>query len=151
MSKPKHKDAMVMLELGQLHAAMGVGEAFSWVFSDAYIPEHEKFLKKYPFGSPEYMNVNKVLGFFETVGTLWHHGLINEQLLFDWIAVHMVWDKVGKFALGAREKAGEPRLYEYFEAMTNAQRKTWDKAMNKPKKAKESKKAKEPKKAKKAK
>jgi hypothetical protein len=43
--------------------------------------------------------------------------LLNRELLFDWIAVAMVWNRIKGFALGARKEAGEPRLYENFELM----------------------------------
>jgi len=48
--------------------------------------------------------------------------LINEELLFDWLAAYLVWDRVKGFALGQREESGEPRIYENFEALAKAQR-----------------------------
>lgn len=56
----------------------------------------------------------------ETLGKLYKNDLFNEELLFDWLAVSMVWERIKGFALGLREAAGEPRLYENFEAMAKA-------------------------------
>jgi hypothetical protein len=62
-----------------------------------------------------------VCTFFETVGTLHKQGLINEDLLFDWLWVAGPWDKLKGYALGQRQEAGVPELWENFEAMAVAQ------------------------------
>ena len=81
---------------------------------------YKEFIKRYPVGSEEYSKFSKICGHFETIGTLWKHKLINEELLFDWLAVDMVWNRVKGVALGVRQESGEPRLFENFEAMANA-------------------------------
>jgi len=35
--------------------------------------------------------------------------------MFDWMAVTAAWDRVKGYALGVREEAGDPRLFENFE------------------------------------
>ena len=72
-------------------------------------------------GSEGYSTASKILGYFETIGTLYKHGLINEELLFDWLWVVPIWERVSGFVLGAREQFGNPRLYENFEALGKAQ------------------------------
>jgi hypothetical protein len=47
---------------------------------------------------------------------------MNEDLLFDWLAVDLTWDRMKSHALGWREEIGNPHMYENFEAMANAQR-----------------------------
>ena len=44
------------------------------------------------------------------------------QILFDWMAIDLVWDRIKGFAFGVREQTGEPRIYENFEAMAKAQK-----------------------------
>ena len=120
MAKPTHQDATLVLQLMQLHSMAGLSEAMNWIWSEQFILDYDNFIKKYPVGSKENIKVSKICGHFETIGTLWKHELINEELLFDWLAVAMVWDRVKGYALGVRQVSGEPRLYENFEAMAKA-------------------------------
>ena len=117
MAKPTHQDATLLLQLVQLHSTTGLSEAMNWVWSDHFILDYDNFIKKYPAGCYENIKVSKICGHFETIGTLWKHKLINEELLFDWFAIAMVWDSVKGFALGVRQESGEPRIYDNFEAM----------------------------------
>ena len=77
----------------------------------------DKFVTRYPRGSEQYGKATKVCGWFESIGTLYKQDLISGELLFDWITVKLPWSRLGNFAVGVREAAGEPRLYENFEAM----------------------------------
>lgn len=122
MAKPTYQDATLMLQIAQWGAASGANEAANWIWSDQFIPDYTGFVKKYPPGSDGFANVSKVCGWYETIGTLYKQGLINEELLFDWLAAYLVWDRVKGFALGQREESGEPRIYENFEALAKAQR-----------------------------
>ena len=121
MAKPTYQDATLMVQLAQWGSVSGVTEAVNWMWSDQFIPEHAEFVEKYPPGSEGFASASKICGWFETIGTLYKQGLFNEELLFDWLAVHLVWDRIKGFALGWREHTGELRLYENFEAMAEAQ------------------------------
>lgn len=121
MPKPTHEDALLMLQLAQWGAVSGLAEATNWMWSDQFIVDFAEFTKKYPTGSNEARYANQICGYYETLGTLYKHGLLNEDLLFDWLAVPLVWNRIKGFALGVRQTVGEPRLYENFEAMANAQ------------------------------
>jgi len=122
MAKPTYQDATLMLQLAQWGAASGLSEATNWMWSEQFVPDYAEFVEKYPPGSEEFRNVSNICGWFETLGTLYKHGLFNEELLFDWLAVGLVWDRIKGFALGQRKKIREPRLYENFEAMAKAQK-----------------------------
>ena len=121
MSKPTYRDATLMLQLAQWQATLNVQEALNWLWSDQYVADFEEFVKKYPWGSEESGRAGKICGVFETLGTLYKHGLFNEDLLFDWLAVSAIWDKIKGYALGVRQLAGNPRLYENFEALAAAE------------------------------
>ena len=120
MTAPTYEDANVLLQIAQWWAAAGVGKDLNWIWSDEFDPDYEAFIEKHPPGSKKFGKVTNVFGIFETVGALWNNGLLNEKLLFDWIAVGMVWDRIGGIALGIREAAANPKLYEHFEAMAKA-------------------------------
>ena len=118
MSKPTQDDANIMLQLLRWGAAEKVQEAMNWIWSDSFIEDYDEFVNKYPPGSDEYGKATKVCGWFESIGTLYKQGLLNGELLFDWIAVKLPWSRLEKFAHGVRKKSGEPRLYENSESMT---------------------------------
>ena len=117
MPKPTHEDAQLVLQLVQAWPV----EATDWVWSDEFIADHDEFAKKYPGASEELSSVRAILNWYETIGTLFKHGLLNEDLLFDWLAVYAVWNRVKSHALAWREETGEPRMYENFEAMAARQ------------------------------
>jgi hypothetical protein len=120
MAGATYQDAMLMLQLAQWASTSGTPEAQNWLWSDKFIPEYAEFLVEYPSGSEGQLKVAKICGYFETLGTLYKHGLFNEDLLFDWMAVSMVWDRVKGIALGIRQETGNPRMYENFEALAKA-------------------------------
>ena len=121
MAQPTHEDAVLVVQLAQWSSTAGLVEAVDWIFSDDFVSEHEQFVINFPPTSERYRQVHTTLNYFETVGTLHKHGLINEQLLFDWLAVEAVWDRVKGLAIGDREQYGIPALWENFEAMAKAQ------------------------------
>jgi hypothetical protein len=121
MVKPTYQDATLMIQIAQWGAVSGTMDAMNWLWSDQFVPDYKEFVEKHPPGSEGFAEANKICGWFETIGTLYKRGLFNEELLFDWLAVTLVWDRVKGFALGWREQTGEPRMYENFEAMAKAQ------------------------------
>jgi len=122
MAKPTYQDATLILQMAQWGASSGMDAARNWLWSDEFIPDYSEFIKKYPRGSEGHGNASKVCGWMETLGTLYKHKLINEELLFDWLAVDLMWERLKGFALGVRDKVGHPRLFENFEAMAKAQK-----------------------------
>jgi hypothetical protein len=111
-----------MIQLAQWGSASGVPEAVNWTWSDKFEADFEEFVKKHPPGSKGAAKVNKIMGWYETIGTLYKQGLFNEELLFDWLAAYLVWDRLKNIAIGWREQSGEPRMYENFEALAKAQK-----------------------------
>jgi hypothetical protein len=121
MAKPTHEDALIMIQLAQWAATLGMSEAASWMWSDEFIPDGDGFAAKYPAGSEGFRKLLTIGNYYETVGTLWKNGLFNETLLFDWLSLAMMWDRVKGPLLRGREESGVPALWENFEAMAKAQ------------------------------
>jgi len=109
MTPPTNEDAQLMLQLAQWGTALGIEEAAAEVFSDSFDPQTADAMT-----DPA---VRKLLGFCESIGTLTKHALLNEQLVNDWLWIDGLWARLGPAALRLREHAGEPRLYENFEAL----------------------------------
>ena len=120
MEEPTYQDATLLVPLAQWWYASGLPEAVNWLWGDEFVADYAEFVEKYPSGSEGFGNAAKICAWNDTVGTLYKHGLFNEQLLFDWLAVNLVWDRIKGFAQGWREQTGEPRMYENFEAMAKA-------------------------------
>jgi hypothetical protein len=120
MANPTHEDAVIMLQLAQWGAAIDLTDAVNWMWSDEFLPDATAFWAKNPFGSEGARKLSVIGNYFETIGTLWKQGLLNEGLIFDWLAVSLVWGRVKECFLHIRAEAGAPRLFENFEALAKA-------------------------------
>jgi len=107
-----HEDAVLMVELAQWGATMGLPEASRRIFSDDFDSDEANALDE---------EVQTILVFHETIGTLVKNGLFDRDLVYDWLWVSGAWDRVGPAAKRAREAAGVPQLYENVEALAQGQ------------------------------
>ena len=119
MAEPTKEDAQLVVQLAHVGTQMIHPKARGWIFSDAFISDPEEFFETYPPGTDEFDYVGGVAGYYETIGTLWKHGLINEELLFDWLYVAGMWERLRPILVEMRKST--PQLWENFEAMAEAQ------------------------------
>jgi hypothetical protein len=112
MGAPTKDDAFLMVQLAQWSTSIGFERYMPELFTDDFDPEAADT------GDSEAVRV--VLSVFESIGTLTKHGLLSAELVHDWLWVAGIWARVGPAALKAREKYGEPRLYENFEALAHS-------------------------------
>jgi hypothetical protein len=117
MAAPTHEDATLLVQLATLSAQLGLAEASSFIWSDQFVSDYQEFKRRHPMGSKGFEQVNKAAGFNETVATLVKNGLLNADLVHDWLAVEMAWRRLEPILVGMREESGEPRLFENFEAL----------------------------------
>ena len=117
MAKPTYQDADIMLKMAQWGADIDFLAIRNWVWSDEFVQEPDEFDKKFPTGSDEQKKIGTFLMWYETLGTLYKHGLMNGELLFDWLFVSADWERVKDIVLDARERRGNPRVLENFELM----------------------------------
>lgn len=117
---PSYQDANILLQLYQVAMSKEMQKALSFIWSEDFDPDIETFLEKYPLGSKKQRYLSMTCGFFETIGALWVNDLLNQKLIGDWLAVSMTWERVKGFALGIRERSGNPAMYEHFEALAKA-------------------------------
>jgi hypothetical protein len=106
------EDAALLVQLAQWGSTMGIEEAQHAVWSDTFDPET---------ASAEDVLVSRILTWGETVGTLTKNGLLDTDLVLDWLWVSGLWTRVGPAAVKLREKHGVPELYENFEALATRQ------------------------------
>ncbi|HEX8856281.1 MAG TPA: hypothetical protein VF752_11855 [Thermoleophilaceae bacterium] len=110
MASPTREDAQLMVQIAQWGTALGIGDAMGQVFADDFDPETADM------SDPP---VRTILVFGESIGTLTKRDLLSAELVHDWLWVEGLWSRVGPAARRAREKFGEPRLYENFEALAS--------------------------------
>lgn len=119
MADPTHEDAQLVVQLAQLGTQMVHPQARGWIWSDSFVSDPEEFWEKHPPGTVEFDYVSGVAAYYETIGTLWKHGLLDEGLLFDWLYVAGMWERLRPILLKMRKDT--PQLWENFEAMAEAQ------------------------------
>jgi hypothetical protein len=118
--RPGYEDARLLVHLAEWHSAAGLPGALRWLWSDEFVPDYSGFVERYPSGSEGDRLAALICDYFETVGALHKHGLVNEDLLFDWLPVSRIWDRVKEYALGQRRSANGPGLWGNFEALAAA-------------------------------
>jgi hypothetical protein len=120
MSAPTYDDANVMIQLARWGSQARLQDASNFLWSDDFEKDFEAFTEKFPWGTQEQKYATLICGWYESLAALWVNGLLNEKLIGDWLADDMVWDQIKNYALGIREKSGNPRIYEHFEALAKA-------------------------------
>src|SRR3954463_6950132 len=114
MAEPTREDAQLMVQLARWGTELGLQDALPQLMSENFDPERADMLTDDP--------VRIVLYYGESIGTLVKHDLLSRELVEDWLWIEGMWSKVGPAALRMREKAGEPRLFENFEALASPPR-----------------------------
>ena len=108
-----HDDAILLVELAKWGTMIRLDEASRTIFADEFDPDAVEA------SDP---SIQAMLMFHETIGTLVKNGLLNRDLVYDWLWVAGSWERVGPAATRAREKAGVPALFENYEALAAGQR-----------------------------
>jgi hypothetical protein len=107
-----HEDAMLVVELAKWGTMIGLSDATRTVFADDFDAATAET------NDPA---IQPLFYFFETVGTLVKNGLLDRELVYDWLWVSGSWARLSDAARRAREKAGVPALYENSEALAAGQ------------------------------
>lgn len=122
-SGPTQDDAQLMLQLAQLGQTplMERGQALLQKHRPTGGLSYEQFRRDHDVESEEYGAVMAVLKWHETVGTLVKQGLLNRELILDWLWVSGAWELCRQIALGQRAELGVPQMWENFEALAATQ------------------------------
>jgi hypothetical protein len=106
------EDATLIVELSKWGAMIGLQDASRRIYADDFDIEGADALDA---------DVQTVLVWHETIGTLVKNMLLDRALVYDWLWVAGSWDRVGPAALKAREQAGVPELFANFEELAKGQ------------------------------
>jgi hypothetical protein len=116
MSKPTRKDAEIIIRLAELGATMDIAPGTALIWSPQFEASPEQLS-----GTDDYGKVLQVMRWFETIGTLYRNGVVHEDLLFDWLSIAPIWDRLKPIAESQR-KDGAAALWENFEYTAEKQR-----------------------------
>ena len=105
-----YDDANLIVQLARWGTEMGLEDATQVLFSEGFDPRS---------ASTDESSVRKVLSFGEVVGTLVKQGVLNRGLVHDLWWVAGLWARVQPAAEQERQRLGEERLYENFEALAS--------------------------------
>jgi hypothetical protein len=109
MATPTRDDALLMVQLARWGTELGIEGAIAQILSDDFDPNDADVLTDPP--------VRSILMYGESIGTLTKNNLLSNELVQDWIWVNGLWARVGPAARKQRDKYGEPKLWENFEAL----------------------------------
>lgn len=109
MAAPTRDDAQLMIQIAQWGTSLGIQDAMPRIFADDFDPDTAEAMSD--------QAVRTMLTFGESIATLTKNDLLSVELVRDWLWVEGIWARVGPAALKQRDKFGEPRLYENFEAL----------------------------------
>lgn len=118
---PTTEDAKLLIELLKLSMTEERRKAFEWFmmeFSKKELKDYVEFKRLYPDGSDGQRYVGNIMGWFELVGALVEHGVLNEDLFFDVSAPpRFFWEPLKPIIYGTRGEMKEPRIGENFELL----------------------------------
>ncbi len=107
-------DATLIIQLAQWGSSIGIEDAIGTIMDDDFDPEAASVRDK---------AVRTLLNNGETISTLTKNGLLDTDLVLDWLWIAGIWAKVGPAALKSREKLGVPEMFENIEALAAKQSK----------------------------
>jgi hypothetical protein len=110
------------MDLFKMHEETPLREAEAWFLHDFRPASWGTISAQYTAGTPDSVRIERVLRFWELVGALIDHGLLNEDLLFDVLpSVEPVWQRIEPWIAQARGEWGND-TWENIEILAARQR-----------------------------
>jgi len=103
MGMPTHEDAKLLIEVFKLRLEPAMQDAERWFATQFQPGPWSQVSTRYPPGSPERMYLARVLNYWEMIGALVYHNLLNEDLLFDLLEnTDRIWERIQEWLPAAR-------------------------------------------------
>jgi hypothetical protein len=115
------EDLALILQMEMAYRPSKEAKAFCWSAAVEGEDAGPRFWEKHGLDSDERMHVNAYATYFEMFALAWEKGLIDEELILDWVPAEIAWGRVGPVLIAARELLGHPGLWTGFEALAAAQ------------------------------
>jgi hypothetical protein len=110
MTSPDAHDRDVLLRILEIYLSEPVARAKNFFRTIPGGLTFAELTEKYPPGTDEFRYFDTMMTFWETVGGLLKHRLLNEDLAFDTFLDAPPWPKVETAALALREERGPLEL-----------------------------------------
>ncbi|GAC1325323.1 MAG: hypothetical protein NVS2B16_30880 [Chloroflexota bacterium] len=120
VERATQSDGAILVLLAQWQTSGDLPRALSWLRSEEFPEDYGSFRQRYPPGSEGDRLAAIVCSYLEAIGALYKHGLFHEDLLFDWLAVAPVWDRIRVYVIGQRKETTNRSLWSNFEALATA-------------------------------
>ena len=114
----------LMLRLDQLYRPGKEAKKFVWSEALEAVAKDGSFFDTYALDSDERFHINEGATYYEMVGMLWRKGLLDPELVMEWVPAALYWNKIGAVLVQAREVFDATALWEDFEALAAAQQRT---------------------------
>lgn len=114
-------DVFVLLKVDEVYLPGTEARKFSYSDELAAVVAEGTFFETYPLDSDERFWVNELATYYETLGTLWSGGIVDETLALEWSGARFTWKLIGPILIQAREVFGSDRLWTVFERLAAAQ------------------------------
>ena len=115
---PTKDDLRLLLEIERTLRPSKEAKGFAW--SDA-TKEGDGWFDRHGWDSVERLYVNEFATYFELYAIAWKRGLLDEDLLFDWVPATMAWEQVAPVLKEARRVLKSDDLWIGFEALAKEQ------------------------------
>lgn len=115
------EDLALILQMEMAYRPSKEAKAFCWSAAVEGENAGPRFWEKHGLDSDERLHVNAYATYFEMFALAWQRGLIDQELIFDWVPAEIAWERVGPVLVATRELLGHAGLWTGFEALAAAE------------------------------
>ena len=114
---PSHDDAVALVQLVHLHAQLQVSDGLDVLWRSDFPQDPYTIDAWYPPGTDGRRGLESVLVWFQTVGTLVKHGLLDPAIARDVARADLVWARIGPMAVAERGRTGDDEMWGGFQLL----------------------------------
>jgi hypothetical protein len=112
---PSRDDAAALIQLATLHAQLQVSAGLDVLWRSDFPTDPYTIDAWFAPGTDGRRGLEAVLVWFQTVGTLVRHGLLDAELCRDFARADLVWERIGAMAIAQRARTGDDTMWANFE------------------------------------
>jgi hypothetical protein len=114
---PDRDDATALIQLANLHAQLNVSAGLDVLWRADFPTDPYTIDAWFAAGTDGRRGLEAVLVWFQTVGTLVKHHLLDAPLCRDWARADLVWGRIAPMALAERSRTGDETMWANFELL----------------------------------
>ena len=118
---PARDDAATLIHLAHLHATLQVSAGLDVLWRDDFPSDSYTIDAWFAPGTDGRRGLEGVLVWFQTVGTLVKHGLLDPELCRDWARADLAWARIAPLAAADRARTGDETMWANFQRLAAAQ------------------------------